>query len=262
LTQAGARGIVTVMLARARCLPLVLAAGCGAFTAAPENPPAPGFDLAGSDPHAVALADEVMRALGGRAAWDDVRVLRFNFFGRRRHVWDKWTGDVRVEEGDRVVLMNVDTGRGRAFEKGVEVADAAALAAALDRAKKQWVNDTYWLVMPFKLKDTGVTLRYGGQAELAAGRVADVLVLTFAGVGFTPQNKYEVLVDRDTKLVAEWRWFERATDPTPKLVTPWAGWRDCDGILLAGDRGPGRELTEITALRRRLGPFAPALAEP
>ena len=32
-----------------------------------DNPSAPGFNAAGSDPKAIALADEVMAAMGGRA---------------------------------------------------------------------------------------------------------------------------------------------------------------------------------------------------
>ncbi len=34
------------------------------------NPPAPGFDEAGSDRRAIELADRVMARLGGRSAWD------------------------------------------------------------------------------------------------------------------------------------------------------------------------------------------------
>ncbi len=52
------------------------------------NPPAPGFDEAGSDPKAVDLADVVMKAMGGRKAWDNTHLITWNFFGTRRLVWD------------------------------------------------------------------------------------------------------------------------------------------------------------------------------
>ena len=64
---------------------------------AEENPPAEGFDLAGSDAEAIRIADRVMLAMGGREAWDSTRHLRWKFFGRRLHVWDKHTGDLRIE---------------------------------------------------------------------------------------------------------------------------------------------------------------------
>ena len=37
------------------------------------NPPAPGFDEAGSGRRAVAIADLVMMAMGGREPWDETR---------------------------------------------------------------------------------------------------------------------------------------------------------------------------------------------
>ena len=60
------------------------------------NPPLEGFDLA------------------GRRNWDNTRYLTWRFFGSRRHVWDKWTGDIRIESAEYLVLMNVHSQEGRA----------------------------------------------------------------------------------------------------------------------------------------------------
>ncbi len=48
-----------------------------------ENPPMPGFDAEGSDPEAIAAADEVMESLGGRRAWDESRYLTWKFYDRK-----------------------------------------------------------------------------------------------------------------------------------------------------------------------------------
>ena len=81
------------------------------------NPPAPGFDLDGSDPRAIEIADRVMAAMGGRQAWDATRFLRWRFFGRRLHVWDKHSGDIRVEgvdsETDEPYVVLYQMGRNR-----------------------------------------------------------------------------------------------------------------------------------------------------
>jgi len=215
---------------------------------APANPPSAGFDAAGSDPRAIAIADEVLQAMGGRAAWDQARVLCWTFFGRRSHVWDKQTGDYRLEDGDKLVLLNLATGKGRAFEKGVELVDAAALQKALERARSIWINDSYWLVMPYKLKDSGVTLKLAGEGELEDGRKADRLELTFKGVGDTPDNRYLVFVARDTRLVERWQYFPTAADKEPKMDTPWAGWQWYGGIRLASSRGEKRLLEGIQVL--------------
>jgi hypothetical protein len=232
-------------------LPLLLplsACHTQAKTASPANPACEGFDAAGSDPRAIAIADEVMQAMGGRAAWDHARVLCWNFFGRRSHVWDKQTGDWRMDEGDKVVLMNLQTGKGRVFEKGVELTDAAALAKQLEGARQAWINDSYWLVMPYKLKDSGVTLKLAGEGTLADGRKADLLELTFKGVGVTPDNRYLVYVGRDTHLVERWQYFQKAGDAEPKMDTPWADWKSYAGIRLASSRGEKRELGGLQVL--------------
>ncbi len=219
---------------------------------ADPNPPAPGFDLEGSDERAIEVADQVMTALGGRRAWDESRFITWNFFGKRFHVWDKRTGELHLEMRDEktgeayVVLMNLDTKEGRAFKDGQEIKDPKTLANLLDGCYKAWVNDSYWLLMPYKLKDTGVTLTYEGERPMPDdGRPADVLQLTFSDVGVTPGNKYLVYVDRDTHLVGWWSYFTDASDAKPRISTPWRDWQRYGRILLSGDRGDDRRLTDL-----------------
>jgi hypothetical protein len=202
-----------------------------------ENPPAAGFDARGSDAKAVAIADEVMNALGGRKAWDGTRFLTWKFFGRRTHVWDKLTGDLRFENGDALVLMNLVTRKGRVWKSGQEVSDPAELAKALDETYGTWINDSYWMFMPYKMKDSGVTLKYVGKEATAAGAPADVVELTFANVGRTPENKYHVYVDEKTRLVTQWDYYPKATDAEPMFKLPWLDWERHGAILLSANRG-------------------------
>lgn len=214
------------------------------------NPPAPGFDGSGSDPRAVEIADRVMSAMGGREAWNATRHVRWRFFGRRLHVWDRQTNDIRIEGTDGesgepyVILMNLSSGEGRAWRNGVEIEEPESLAEMLDLGESLWINDSYWVFMPYKLKDTGVTLRHLGTGELGDGRTAEVLELTFTAVGRTPENKYHVYVATDTDLVEQWDFFADATDAEPRFSTPWGNWRRYGAILLSDDRGE-RDHTEI-----------------
>lgn len=234
-----------------RLLPVLLAATLVApLAVAGDNPPAPGFDADGSDARAIEIADAVMDAMGGREAWDATRYLSWNFFGFRHHVWDKHRGLDRIEWNDRetgepiVVVVDIHDGSGRAWVADQPVTDPERLATLTGGAREAWINDAYWLVMPYKLKDSGVTLTYAGEAPMADGRDADVLQLTFEGVGVTPQNKYRVYVARDTGLVEQWDFFGEATDPEPRFSTPWHGWTEHGAILLCGDRGQ-RQITDI-----------------
>jgi hypothetical protein len=212
-----------------------------------ENPPQPGFDLEGSDAEATAVADEVMKALGGRTAWDRTRVVTWSFFGRRTHVWDKHTGNLRFDDGETLVLMNLNSKQGRAWKQGEEVEDPAALQELLTGAESAWINDSYWVFMPYKLKDTGVTLKYLGEKQTQVGAQADVLELTFKDVGRTPENKYHVYVDKETRLVSQWDFYAKASDPEPRFQVPWEGWKKSGAILLSADRGE-REHENLTCL--------------
>lgn len=211
----------------------VCLAGTGA--AAGENPPAKGFDATGSDPRAVELADEVMENMGGRAAWDGTECIGWTIFGRS-HVWNRYTGDYRLETDTSVVIMNLETGEGTSWERGTPL-EGDELDVALRRARSVWINDSYWLLMPYKLKDTGVTLKYGGETVTEDGRAADMLVLTFENVGETPDNKYEICVDRGTGLVSQWAFYRNAADDEPRFVLPWSDWRSYGDIRLSSGRG-------------------------
>lgn len=203
----------------------------------PGNPPAPGFNLAGSDAKAIAIADEVMEKLGGRENWDNMRYVTWRFFGRRLHVWDKWTGNARIESGNLVILMNLNTKSGRAWQDGQEVTHTDSLKKELEKGYAFWVNDSYWMFMPYKLKDSGVTLKYQGEGKMADSSAADILELTFDQVGLTPQNKYLVYVDRTTRLVGQWDYFQNASDAAPRMSTPWKDWQKFGNIMLSDDRG-------------------------
>ena len=202
-----------------------------------KNPPADGFDSAGSDARAIEIADAVMRKMGGRENWDRTRYLTWRFFGRRLHVWDRWTGDVRFEEAGRVTLMNVHSREGRVWNGGEEIASPDSTKKYLNRGYRAWINDSYWLVMPYKLKDSGVTLKYAGEDKTENGRDAHVLTLTFDSVGVTPQNKYDVYVDKERMLVEQWAFYRNASDEKPRFTGPWTGWKPHGWILLSAGRG-------------------------
>lgn len=213
------------------------------------NPPAEGFNLEESDEQAIAIADEVMEAMGGRAAWDATRYLQWTFFGRRTLLWDKKAGDVRIEvpADSTVYLFNIYDETGKVLLNGTDISATDSLEQYLEQGESIWINDAYWLVMPYKLKDSGVTLKYVGQDTMQGGTPADVLQLTFQDVGRTPDNKYLVYVDQDDRLVKQWDFFGNYEDEEPRFSTPWQSYQQHGAILLSGDRGRS-QLTDIAVL--------------
>lgn len=212
------------------------------------NPPAEGFNIALSDPAAIELADSVMHAQGGRAAWDQTRFISWNFFGRRNLIWDKQEARVRIESlaDSTIYLLNMKTGTGRVRVKNTELTEADTLGKMLKRAERIWINDSYWLVMPFKLKDSGVTLKYLGEDTLQTGGFCNVLQLTFENVGSTPENKYHIYVDRKDNLVKQWAYFEKATQDTASAIWPFDNYKQYGKILLSADRSDGKGPREVS----------------
>ncbi|MEM9894812.1 MAG: hypothetical protein AAF789_00465 [Bacteroidota bacterium] len=212
-----------------------------------NNPPAEGFNQEDSDLLATLLADKVMLAMGGREAWDQTEVIKWNFFGRRNLVWNKKSGDIRIDipEQNLTILQNIYTKEGRVQKDNVEVSDS--LDYYLDQGYYIWVNDSYWLCMPYKLKDSGVTLKYLREDTTQAGTPADVISLSFDEVGVTPQNIYEVWIDTDSKLVTQWAYYPDSTALKPRFINPWKDYKKYGEILLSGDRGQ-YAITDIEVL--------------
>ena len=220
------------------------------------------LDPATSDPKALAISKKVMTALGGTEAWNNAHFLRFDFAsvkdGKsnriRSHWWDKYSGRHRVEgttkEGDPwVVLHNLNTREGVAYKKGVKQEGEEA-KKMLGSAYGVWINDTYWLLMPFKLNDPGVILRYDGR-ETIEGKSYDKLLLTFDNVGLTPKDKYWAYVNRRTHLVDRWA-FVLKGEEEPASHYWWRGWKKYGKVKLAPERaavdGDGKLLFENLAV--------------
>ncbi|MFN7963524.1 MAG: hypothetical protein U0002_19845 [Thermoanaerobaculia bacterium] len=210
-------------------LALLLAARTTAFAEAP-----------GSDPKAVAVADQVMTTLGGQKAWEATHWIHFRFAGFRNHWWDKWTGRHRVEfinqKGEHwLILENLNTREGRAWKDGKELAGEEA-KQVVSRGYATWINDTYWLLAPYKLRDPGVTLTLDGE-ETLNGQGYDKLHLSFEGVGLTPGDQYWMWVNKSNHLVDRWAYKLQDFKPDQQPVAwDWKEWQRFGSILLSPTR--------------------------
>jgi hypothetical protein len=183
------------------------------------------------------IVKEMIDAMGGIKNYDNTHFIEWEFVKRKLY-WDKWTGNVRVEnpEANQTVLVNINTMKGKVYENGVLVEDAKKSSELLERAKNWWINDSYWLVMPWKLQDPGVNLTYVKTGKLADGKPADILQLTFNAVGVTPENKYWVYVDKEDHLIKQWAYYKNYNDAEPKFLKPWDNYQKAGTILLSFNR--------------------------
>jgi len=241
-----------IRLAESRVARLLLLLG---LCLAPWNGAAraAAFDPSQSDSGAIAIADQLMGALGGEAAWSGTRCLQFAFaverggreVVRRTHLWDRYSGRLRYEGTDKagrkiLVLLDTATRQGQAF-RDAQPLEGEQAAPLLEQAYGAWINDMYWLLMPYKMKDPGVHLRYEGEVT-HNGAVYDKVLLTFDKVGLTPGDRYWAHINRKTHLMDRWEYILQ-DDPPGQKPTEWAwtGWTRKGSILLS---------TEKTTLRQ------------
>lgn len=204
------------------------------------------FDPSKSDPQAIQIADEVMVALGGYENFAAVNYLSFHFVvavdsqktSDWRHDWDRRKNNYRVEgitrDGDHLLtIFNLDSRDGVAFKNGQKL-DGEEKIQMLKRAYARYVNDTFWLLLPFKLKDPGAVLQFDGMQEINEVNY-DVLRLSYAdSVGLTPHNIYRIFVDQNTRVIHRWEYFEKAgAEPAAAW---WEKWQRYGSIKLAGQR--------------------------
>jgi len=205
-----------------------------------SNSPGDGFDVSNSDPAAIELADSVMIAVGGRENWDKTRFISWNSADERNIFWDKQLSRARIEnlKSNTIYLVNLNIGTGRVQTNGKEITDPDSLQRLLKSAKSIFVNDVYWLVLPFKLKDSEVTLKYMGEDTLKGNRF-NILQLTFPKSANIPQNKYKMYVDVKEKVVKYWSYYADMNQELPTFTRPWDNYQKHGNILLSGDRSDG-----------------------
>lgn len=199
-----------------------------------------------SDPRAVEVARRTLAAMGGGAAFERLRTLRFDFVvlrggeevARRRHVWDRHDGRYRVEwktkEGEAALALFAvqEPKAGRAWLGG-SPAEGGVLTRLLEEAFALFVNDTYWLLMPAKMLDFGVRLARDGESS-DGGRLFDVVRLSFKeGVGLTPGDQYWAWVSRSSGLMERWDFLLQGRKPEEKATFLWEDWRDVGGVRLS-----------------------------
>ena len=205
--------------------------------AAPAEPPEPELS------EAEQLAAEIAEALGA-GSLGEVGEIRFRFVvtqGEERafeamHRWNleterdhvTWT-DRELGEVDALVDVQARIACGTI---GGEMAAGDQQDLLSEKAYARWVNDAYWLMMPFKLRDPGVELALEEPRE-HEGKRYQVLRLSFEGVGLTPGDRYWLFVDPETKRIERWEMLLEGREE--RSATSWTDWREVGPLTLAHD---------------------------
>lgn len=231
------------------------AAACSEGTGEPEEAAAVEEPSPFEDPELARIHGRMMETMAPDRGWERARYIRFDWVvdrgegepSRRFHRWDRYTGEYRLEApadgGTMVALFNVNRPQeGRVWIDGGAV-EGERKSDLLDRAHAVFINDTYWLLMPYKWDDPGVHAEYMGQETDGEGRSWEVVQLSFEeDVGRTPENVYRAYVSPESGLME--RWHHYRTEGVEPLVSDWENWHRVGPIMLADSRplGGGRTI--------------------
>lgn len=195
------------------------------------------------DPKAEEVAAAMMKAMGGEHAWKAAHFIRYDFkvtrggkqVVNRSHLWDKWGGRYRLEtktkdgKSEVVLFTNVNDKQGGVYRDGAKLEGADA-DKALQSAHGAYINDMYWLAMPWKWMDPGVNVKYVGPQKRGKDEY-EVVQLTFSQVGLTPGDTYRAFISKASNLMTYW---EYTLQNKNKGAWDWQ-YTDTGGIKLASN---------------------------
>lgn len=184
------------------------------------------------------MTTQVLTAMGGAKNWEELKFVSWTFFGSRHLIWDKLNNRVRIDSprDSSIYVLNMTTGDGRFWKDGNEVLDKTVHQEKMEKAKNIWINDMYWLFMPFKMTDPGVELLYVREDSIDSKQNCSLFSMTFDNVGNTPENKYEICIDHNDHLIKKWSFYEKSSDTVAYATWPWDNYKFYNGLLLSGER--------------------------
>ncbi len=172
------------------------------------------------------LATDLWKASGGED-WAKVKEVHFTFVVESdgkpmfsaQHLWNVPAGTDEVKWKDK---------------QGKDHQVTANLAApASDEEGKtaygRWVNDSYWLLAPLKIRDHGVKVEAGGAKDLN-GVTCETVRVSFDKVGLTPTDQYVLYIDPKTKLPCAWDYIPQSGTG---MQATWEKFQTFGGLNLA-----------------------------
>lgn len=123
------------------------------------------------------LADKMLTTLN-KEAFDSLKYISFTFKGLHQHKWNLEANTVTVSWDSLDVFVNLN-----------RPTDSYDLIEY--QAYEYFINDSFWLVAPFKVRDAGV-IRSTVDVEDGEG-----LLVSYTSGGVTPGDSYLWILDED-----------------------------------------------------------------
>lgn len=154
------------------------------------------------------LTDEMLQALN-KSGFDTLSMIKFIYPRGHKYEWNRAENKVRVTWEENDVFLDLNQ----------PLEDLSALEY---QGYKYFINDTFWLVAPFKIQDDGV-IRSTVEVEDGRG-----LLVTYTTGGVTPGDSYLWIID-ERGFPKAWKlWTSNV--PIGGLEFKWGGWIEKEGV--------------------------------
>ncbi|MGB5420112.1 hypothetical protein [Algibacter sp.] len=166
----------------------------------------------------VSAAQKIANAHGFEN-WKNVSEIQFTFFGKRDWIWKPKTKDITLITEKDTISYNRNA------------MDSLALKA--DRA---FINDKFWLLIPFQLVwDKGTTISEPTReiAPISKIQLNKIIISYNNEGGYTPGDAYDIYFD-DNYLIKEWA-YRKGNSPESQLINTFENYQDFNGIKIALD---------------------------
>jgi hypothetical protein len=170
----------------------------------------------------------------GKDDFDNFRYLKWKAVRGHEFIWDKNQKQVIVIHKEDKVLLNLEFLKSSVvlFENA-RINDPKTRQKAIEKAYKQFCNDSFWVIAPFKLFDEGVERR------IVQDGAKKLLLVSYTQGGTTPGDTYVWRTDDNFLPTSIQMWTEKI--PLEGIQVSWENYKTISGkakIALTHKFGP------------------------
>ena len=188
------------------------------------------------------LATDLWKASGGEN-WPKIEEIHFTFSVEQegkpiftaRHIWNVANGTDEVKWKDK---------QGKDHQVTANIVNPPTEEEG-KMAYGRWVNDSYWLLAPLKIKDRGVHVEAGGSKDFN-GVTCETLRLKFDNVGLTPTDQYVFYIDPKTKLPLAWDYIPQSGTG---MQATWEKFQSFSGLNLATEHNFNGKTIKLAVIK-------------
>ncbi len=172
------------------------------------------------------FANTMLEKLNAKA-YHETDYLEWTFRGgKHRYLWAKNQGLVRMEWADFKVLLDLGAPQKSAvFKNDIEL-EGKNKSEIVEEAVAMFNNDSFWLVAPFKVFDSGTTRQLVLLEDGSNG-----LLVTYASGGSTPGDSYLWILGKNGLPASFKMWVN--VIPIGGLEATWSHWKKMEtGVML------------------------------